>query len=120
MKHYLLFFFAMLCLVSHAEPDVIILNPSDPGNDRSHLNIQFEYPNLFFYSSTQEIIIDGSGTVGYYDVEIASATSFMTVITVQVDGDYDTIDISSLPQGDYIITIYTPTGNSFMGYFDTY
>ena len=38
----------------------------------------------------------------------------------QVSGSYDTIDVSSLPQGDYRITIESPLGNIFEGYFDTW
>jgi hypothetical protein len=43
-----------------------------------------------------------------------------TVLTTQVGGSYDTIDISSLVADDYLITIDTPLGNTYEGYFDTY
>ena len=77
-------------------------------------------PDIYYDDNTCEIIIDGLGVVDYYDVEIASATSFITVITTQVNGSYDTIDISSLPQGEYVITIESPWGNTYEGFFDTY
>ena len=58
--------------------------------------------------------------VSYYDVEITSMSTSATVLTTQVGGSYDTIDISSLPADDYLITIDTPLGNTYGGYFDTY
>ena len=78
-----------------------------------------DMPDVYHDTTNQDIIIDGLGVVDYYDVEIASATSFITVITTQVNGSYDTIDISSLPQGEYVITIESPWGNIYEGFFDT-
>ena len=60
------------------------------------------------------------GFVSYYDVEITSMSTSATVLTTQVGGSYDTIDISSLAADDYLITIDTPLGNTYEGYFDTY
>ena len=77
-------------------------------------------PDVYYDGDNQQIIVDGLGVVNYYDVEIASATSFVTVISTQVNGSYDTIDISSLPQGEYVITIESPWVNTYEGFFDTY
>ncbi len=77
-------------------------------------------PDVYYDSDNQEIIIDGLGFVNYYDVEIATAASFVTVLTTQVNDYYDTIDISSLPEGAYVITIESPLGNTYKGYFDNY
>jgi len=77
-------------------------------------------PDVYYDSSSQSIIIDGTGYVSYYDVVIESATSWTVMISTQVNGNYDTIDISSLPAGMYCITIDSPAGNSYEGFFDTY
>ena len=77
-------------------------------------------PDVYYNNSTQTLIIDGTGEVNYYDVEVISLTTLDTEISTQVNGYYDTIDVSSLPEGEYAITIDAPTGNSFEGFFSTY
>ncbi|MBQ9555799.1 MAG: DUF3244 domain-containing protein, partial [Muribaculaceae bacterium] len=67
-----------------------------------------------------QVIIDGLGVVNYYDVEITSQSTSEVVVSTSVSGSYGTIDISSLPDDDYIITIDTPLGNTYEGYFQTY
>ena len=90
----------------------------------SHNHYEFpvpaDQPDVYYDSNAQSIIIDGTGYVTYYDVEITSTTDWTVYVSTQVNGSYDTIDVSSLPQGEYIITIDSPTGNSFEGFFDTY
>lgn len=87
-----------------------------------HFNfpIPADQPDVYYNNVSQTIIIDGMGEVNYYDVEIMSLTTFNVVISTQVNGYYDTIDISSLSVGEYVITIDSPTGNSFEGFFETY
>ncbi|MBQ9555205.1 MAG: DUF3244 domain-containing protein [Muribaculaceae bacterium] len=77
-------------------------------------------PDLYYDSTAQQIIIDGDGFVNYYDVEITSQSTWEVVVSTSVSGSYGTIDISSLPDDDYIITIDTPLGNTYEGYFQTY
>ena len=79
-----------------------------------------DMPEIYYDDVTETIIVDGGGEVDYYDVVIASASTFTTFITTQVSGTYDTINVSSLPQSDYVIIIYSPTGNEFECFFDTY
>lgn len=85
----------------------------------THLDqpIPFDQPNVYLDTSNAAIIIDGGGEVTYYDVEIESMTTWLTVISTQVNGMYDTIDISSLTPGEYMITITSPTGHEFEGFF---
>ena len=54
----------------------------------------------------------------YYDVEIESMTTWLMVISTQVNGTYDTIDVSSLAPDEYCITIMSPTGHEFEGFFE--
>ena len=97
------------------------INLNHQGHD-DHFNFPMpaETPDVYYNNSTQTLIIDGTGEVEYYDVEIMSLTTFDTVISTRVNGYYDTIDVSSLPEGEYAITIDAPTGNSFEGFFSTY
>ena len=97
-----------------------VINMQHIGHHNDHLEhfSPFDQPDVYYDNVNQAIIIDGDGAVDYYDVEIASVTNFVTVISTQVSGYYDTIDISSLPQGVYIITIYSPEGNTYEGFFE--
>lgn len=90
------------------------------GSVRDHLeNFVFvDQPDLYYDNVAQTIIIDGDGAVDFYEVEIAPTLTFVPVISTQVNGYYDTIDISSLPQGEYCITIYSPEDNTYEGFFE--
>jgi hypothetical protein len=120
MKNYLIFLFLAVSLFSYADPDEIILTPTSPDKDHFNYPAPVDAPDVYYNSTTQQVIIDGTGFVNYYDVEICSATSWNVVVSTQVNGSYDTIDISSLPTGEYYITIDSPTGNTYEGFFDTY
>ena len=101
-----------------ATPERIVM--SDPNQQPDHIQyyIPADQPDVYYDDDNAVIIIDGGGEVSYYDVEIESMTTWLTVISTQVNGTYDTIDVSSLATGDYIITITSPTGHEFEGYFE--
>ena len=90
------------------------------GGTHYEFPVPADQPNVYYDSNAQSIIIDGTGYVTYYDIEITSTSDWTVYVSTQVNGSYDTIDVSSLPQGEYVITIDSPTGNSFEGFFDTY
>ena len=92
------------------------------GQMPTHLELPApaDQPDVYYDGDNQQIIVDGLGVVTYYDVEIASATNWTVYISTQVSGSYGTIDISSLPEGEYVITIDSPLDNTYEGYFDTY
>ena len=119
-----LFVFAFCCIeTSYAQNrDEELINMQHIGHHGDHFNypIPADMPDVYYNNVSQTIIIDGTGEVDYYDVEIFSVTSSITVISTQVNGYYDTIDISSLPEAEYGIIIYSPTGNIFDGFFETY
>lgn len=92
----------------------------DKGAVPSHqeMPIPADQPDVYYDDDNQELIIEGLGFVTYYDVEIASAATLTVLISTQINGSYDTIDVSSLPSDHvYVITIYSPTGNTFEGTF---
>ena len=74
----------------------------------------------FYDNKTQDIIIDGNGAVSYYDVEISSPVTNTVELTTQVNGTYDSFDISSLSTGPHVITIESPSGNIYVGTFTKY
>ena len=116
----LLFFTSMLASFADDENQAAINLQHGGHGNHSGLPAPADEPDVYYNSSNQSIIINGTGYVSYYDVVIESATSWTVMISTQVSGNYDTIDISSLPAGMYCITIDSPTGNSYEGFFDTY
>ena len=113
MRRILFFLFAMVAFISHAGVNAIILNPKGSGDDRTGFPIYFDMPLAYYHYDvkTQDIIIDGGGVVSYYDVEISSPVTNTVEMSTQVNGTYDTFDISSLPTGSHVITIESPSGN---------
>ena len=127
MKHKQLFtflsMFALSCINAvSAYGDEQVINIQYKGHHGTHNDFPMpaDVPDVYYDAANQSIIIDGSGCVSYYDVEITSLSSWTVHVSTQVSGYYDTIDISSLPQDDYVITIDSPMGNSYEGFFDTY
>ena len=77
-------------------------------------------PEVYFDSNNQEIIFVADGFSAYYDVDIISQSSMIAVISTQVDGYGDSIDISSLPDDNYTIVITSSENNVYEGYFTNY
>ena len=112
--------FIALPLFADHDGRAIIITPK--GEPRSGYPMYFDMPLAFYCynAKTQWIIIDGNDVVSYYDVEISSPVTNAVELTTQVDGTYDTFDISSLPAGSHVITIESPSGNIYEGTFTTY
>ena len=79
-----------------------------------------DQPQAFYDATELHIIIDGTGEATYYDVDIISMSTLVTLISTQVNGTYDTIDVSSLPDDNYKIVITSSNYNVFEGYFTNY
>ena len=77
-----------------------------------------DMPDAVYYdNSDDEIIIVADGTSAYYDVEIYSLTTSLTLISTQISGYGDTINVSSLPADSYVIVITTEYNNVYQGLF---
>ena len=115
----LLLLFSVQLFADNTETAIIL---TGKGTHRSDLPLYFDVPLAFYVygPKTQDIIIDGNGVVSYYDVEISSATTNTVEMTTQVNGIYDSFDISSLPTGSHVITIESPSGNIYEGTFTKY
>ena len=122
MRKILLLLFASVCLFSHADTREIVLTKKSQQHDREGQPLNFDMPLAYYYYDvkTHDIIIDGGGAVNYYDVEISSPVTNTVEMTTQVNGTYDSFDISSLAAGSHVITIESPSGNIYEGTFTTY
>lgn len=80
-----------------------------------------DQPDVYYDEDEQEIIIDGPGNeASYYDVDIVSMSTLDVMLSTQVNGTYDTIDVSSLPDDNYKIVITSSNFNEYEGYFTSY
>ena len=112
----LLLIMSDLCLLAQRDP--IIVHNGGAAGDHHDLPIPADQPDVYYDDDTQEVIIDGTGYVYYYDVEIASVATWNNIIITQINGAYDTIDVSALPAGHiYVITLRSSLGNTFEGTF---
>lgn len=76
-----------------------------------------DLPEVYYDSNEDEIIIIADGFSSYYNVYIIRNTPYQTVISTQISGYGDTIDISSLSDGNYTIVIISEFLNEFEGQF---
>ena len=122
MRRFFILLFAMFCLFCYANQEQIVLTQNGQIPNREGLPLNFDMPLAYYYYDvkTQYIIIDGNGAVSYFDVEISTPATNTVEMTTQVDGNYDTFDISSLPTGSHVITIESPSGNIYEGTFTKY
>ncbi len=121
MKKPLLFLalFIGSSLLAFGTPERIILRDKGSLPTRDDLPLYFDLPEAYYDhdDKTQWILIDGGGAVSYYDVEISIPVINTVEFTTQVDGTYDTFDISSLAPSLHVITIESPSGNIYEGTF---
>ena len=112
----LLFQVNLMCYVKAEE--VVNLQYIGEHNDRIEFYPPADMPEVVYYDSDEcEIIIVSDGFSSYYDVVIIRNTPWQTVISTQISGYGDTIDISSLPGGNYTIVITSEYNNVFEGQF---
>ena len=122
MKKFLLFTFLFVSvnLVANTTRGSIPIHKKGSTGNHFSFPVPAVQPDVYYDADNQEIIIVGTGNLSCYDVEIESLTTWNVLISTQVDGTYDTIDISSLPSDNYVITIDTSVGISYEGYFTVY
>ena len=96
-----------------------VINMQHIGNhgDHSEYYPPADIPEVYYDSDNLEIIIVADGFASYYNVDITSASGYVPLISNQIDGYGDSIDVSSLPDGYYTITITSSNNNQFEGTF---
>ena len=112
-------FFSLFLTLLADDPTVANINLQH-RNHGDHIEYYppADQPDVYYDSVNQVIIINGGGAVTYYDVEVAPLSTFVPVTSTQISGYYDTIDVSSMSAAEYVITIYSPEGNTFEGFFE--
>lgn len=103
-----------------ADEAQIYLQHQHQQGDHSEYYQPADMPEVYFDSDLQEIILYADGNADYYDVDIISQSSMIAVISTQVDGDGDNIDVSSLPDDNYTIVITSSNNNEYVGQFTNY
>ena len=96
------------------------INLRDKSNNPTRDESINDKPYVIYKNDTHSIIIYGTKAVDYYDVDIASVTTGASMISTWVDGSYGTIDVSTLPVGEYRITVNSPAWGNFEGNFEVY
>ena len=76
-----------------------------------------DMPEVYLDSDEMEIIIVADGFASYYNVLIIRNSTNQTMVSTQVSGYGDSIDISSLPADNYLIVITSEYNNVFQGNF---
>ena len=118
MKRIILFLFSVLLsaqLFTALSEEQIVLSHTGGGHNEHYQ--MADMPDAVYYDNvTHEIIIEADGTSLYYNVQIVSNQLQQTVISTQVSGYGDTIDVSSLSSGLYTIVITSQFYNMYEGY----
>ena len=117
-------FAVLLCVDVHAYGDEdggaaaqINLQKKKKSNNHFDQPVPDVEPTVYYDNDEREITIIGTGFASYYDVVISSVTTSTVYIFTCVNGTYDTIDVSSLPNDNYVITLDPPVNVSLEGYF---
>lgn len=112
--------FYCLCMFCAYCDEDINLRHIGYGGDHSEYYPPADMPEVYFDDDNLEIIIVGDGFADYYDVHIVSQSTQLAVISTQIDGYGDSIDVSSLPDDDYTIIITSSNNNEYVGEFTNY
>ena len=100
--------------------EVINMQHLGDHNDHIELFAPADMPEVYYNSDNLEIIIVADGFANYYDVDIISQSTQLAVISTQIGGYGDTIDVYSLPDDDYTILITSSNNNQYVGQFTNY
>ena len=119
-KLFLLILLNICCSVLYADQESIVLRDPRNQHDHSEYYPPADMPEVYYDTDNLEIIVVADGFAAYYDVNIISQSTLLAVISTQIDGYGDTIDVSSLPDGDYTIVIVSSNNNEFEGQFTNY
>lgn len=117
-KAILLLLFSSICFGLMADRREVILNPTTPQHDHFEHYAPADMPEAVYYDSDDdEIIIVADGFSSYYDVLIIRNSTNQTMVSTQISGYGDTIDVSALPSDNFTIVITSEYNNVFEGQF---
>lgn len=122
MKRLIIFF--CLCIVFNfslfADRRPIVIKNGGAVGDHSEYYDPADKPEVYYDADYQQIAIYADGFASYYDVDIVSVSTLQIMLTTQVSGFGDTIDISALPSDNYRIVITSSYNNVYEGLFTNY
>ena len=115
----MLFLYGFNMYLVNAE-EVVNMQYIGERDDRIEFFVPADMPEVYFDDDTHEIIIVADGFADYYEVDIVSQSTLLAVISTQIGGYGDNIDISSLPDDNYTIVITSSNDNVYQGQFTNY
>ena len=118
MKPVLLFIlFAIVGFTSKADLEPVVIHNGGSAGNHSEYYPPADMPEVYYDDDTNEIIIVADGFASYYNVLIIRNSTNQTMISTQISGYGDSIDISSLPSDNYLLVITSEYNNVFQGNF---
>ena len=115
----LLFLYGFNMYLVNAE-EVVNMQYIGERDDRIEFFVPADMPEVYYDDVTEEIVIVADGFADYYEVDIVSQSTLLAVISTQIGGYGDNIDISSLPDDNYTIIITSSNDNVYQGQFTNY
>ena len=111
----------MLCIFAlKANLEPVVVQNGGAAGDHYEYYPPADMPEVYYDDDEQEIIIIADGFAAFYNVAIVSQGTLQTVISTQISGYGDSIDISSLDPNGYTILITSSYNNEFEGQFTKY
>ena len=121
MKKTIIFlFFLIICSFEiKADFTPIIIQNGGGAHDHNEIYLPADMPEAVYYDSDEmEIVIEADGLfTSYYNVLIIRNSTNQTMISTQISGYGDSIDVSSLPSDNYTLVLTTESNNVFEGQF---
>ena len=111
-----LFFVPLMAFADRGDGEQIILQSHNGDGHLEHF-APADMPEVYYDDDEEEIIIVADGFSSYYDVLITRNSTNQTMVSTQISGYGDSIDISSLPSDNYISVITSEFNNVFQGNF---
>lgn len=115
---FLFVFLLQLTPMLFADSNVTAVVLDGKGGLHSEYYPPADMPEVYYDADNLEIALVADGFAAFYDVEITLTTGNVPLISTQVDGYGDTIDVSSLTEGYYNITITSSNNNQYVGTFN--
>ena len=112
-----IFLVSLCCNVIKADFRPIVIKNGGGGHDHMEHYAPADMPEVYYDSDEKEIIIVADGFSSYYTVLIIRDSNNLTMVSTQISGFGDTIDISTLPAGNFTIYITSEYNNVFDGHF---
>lgn len=121
MRYFIIVFSILMCVVFRASADdgttASISLQHQTHDNHSEYYPPADMPEVYLNSDEMEILVVADGFASYYNVDIVFVPTNTLVISTQISGYGDSIDISSLGPCYYMITIISEFNNVYQGYF---